>query len=92
MELLPPPDLFGSLDFNIFSAEFFHTHEHEFDATLTESEHLKQIDSVEKHDDNDENKKEEGDKEMLKAICDDENQVENIEKQGEDDDEPKVEE
>lgn len=92
MELLPPPDFFDSLDFNIFSAEFFHTHEHEFDATLTEGEHLKRIENVERHDDNnnDGDKKEEGEMETLGTsdvpICDD-NQVENIQKK----DEPKVE-
>lgn len=30
MELLPPPpDFFGSIDFDILSAEIFHTQEHE---------------------------------------------------------------
>lgn len=45
MELLPPPpDFFDSLDFNILSAEIFHTQEHEFDDTLTGcEEQLKQI-------------------------------------------------
>ena len=81
MELLPPSDFFDSLDFNIFSAEFFHTHEHEFDATLTEGEHMKRIESADK--------KVGEDKETIDdvPICDD-NQVEIIKKQEED--EPKV--
>lgn len=87
MELLPPPDFFDSLDFNVFSAEFFHTHEHEFDATLTEGEHMKRIESaIEKHDDN--KKEEDKEKSDDVPICDD-NQVEIIKKQEED--EPKVE-
>lgn len=43
MELLPTPDFFDSLDFNILSAEIFHTQEHEFDDTLTEGEKLFEI-------------------------------------------------
>jgi formylmethanofuran dehydrogenase subunit E len=51
MELLPPPDFFDSIDFNILSAEIFHTQEHEFDDTLKDDEELKQIEwNDEKYD------------------------------------------
>jgi len=43
MELLPPPDFFDTIDFNILSAEIFHTQEHEFDDTLKDDEELEQI-------------------------------------------------
>jgi hypothetical protein len=53
MELLPSRDFFDSIDFNILSAEIFHTQEHEFDATLTESGNveMKQIEYFENEDD-----------------------------------------
>ncbi|KAG5674018.1 hypothetical protein PVAND_004011 [Polypedilum vanderplanki] len=43
MELLPPPDFFDSLDFNILSAEIFHTQEHDYNDTLTGEENFNQI-------------------------------------------------
>lgn len=52
MELLPPPDFFDSIDFNILSAEIFHTQEHDFDDTLKDdddkNENLVQIEGNEK--------------------------------------------
>ncbi|CAG9808932.1 unnamed protein product [Chironomus riparius] len=52
MELLPPPDFFDTIDFNILSAEIFHTQEHDFDDTLKDDEddNLEQIEWNEKHD------------------------------------------
>lgn len=40
MELMPAPDFFESIDFNFLTTEFFHTHEHEFDYTLTDGENM----------------------------------------------------
>lgn len=88
MELLPPPDFFDSIDFNIFAAEFFHTQEHEFDATLTEGEHLKQIENVKENEEKKKEEEEEKKKKEEVPICDDK-KVE-TQKQ-EQDDEPKVE-
>lgn len=53
MELLPSHDFFDSIDFNILSAEIFHTQEHEFDATLTENGNveMKQIEYTEEKED-----------------------------------------
>lgn len=38
MELLPPPDLFDTIDFNFMSTEIFQTQEQEFDFTLKDDE------------------------------------------------------
>ncbi|XP_070507797.1 putative leucine-rich repeat-containing protein DDB_G0290503 [Chironomus tepperi] len=57
MELLPPPDFFDSIDFNILSAEIFHTQEHDFDDTLKDDdENIEQIEGNEKHDEKEINK------------------------------------
>lgn len=54
MELLPTPDFFDSIDFNILSAEIFHTHEHDFDETLTENDKLKILNGSNHDDENNE--------------------------------------
>jgi hypothetical protein len=53
MELLPPPDFFDSLDFNILSAEIFHS-QHEYDDTLTGEENFNQIEAGQQISKNDE--------------------------------------
>jgi hypothetical protein len=51
MELLPPPDFFDSIDFNILSAEIFHTQEHDYDETITEpNEALQSIENGGAHE------------------------------------------
>lgn len=69
MELLPPPDFFDSIDFNIFAAEFCHTHEHDFDATLTEP--LKQIENGENRDVEENSNLQKNEEEEI--VCDDDN-------------------
>ena len=85
MELLPPPDFFDSIDFNILSAEIFHTQEHDFDDTLKDDDdidNLEQIEGYEKHDDISHNESLHVDD--VVPICDE--KIEEIMKQ----DEPKV--
>lgn len=40
MELLPPPDFFDSIDFNLLTAEIFHQEEHDCDWTLTDGDKM----------------------------------------------------
>lgn len=40
MELMPAPDFFDSLDFNLLTAEIFHTQEHAFNCTTNNGEKL----------------------------------------------------
>lgn len=91
MELLPPPDFFDTLDFNIISAEIFHTQD--IDDTLTGDEKLQEIETGtvrnEKVDENDIDQPinasyEENEKRDDVPICDEDCEIK------QDTDEPKV--
>jgi hypothetical protein len=72
MELLPPPDFFDSIDFNILSAEFFQTQEHEYDDTLKQIEGSNVEHAALTNGYHEDNKKEENGKidELSVPICD----------------------
>lgn len=85
MELLPPPDFFDSIDFNILSAEIFHTQEHDFDDTLKdEDDENEKLMQIEGNDEINNSHNESLHVDDVVPICDDKN--EEIMKQ----DEPKV--
>lgn len=59
MELLPPPDFFGSIDFDFMSAEIFHTQEQdvsddtdELNTTLDANNQIKDVDNLEHMEEN----------------------------------------
>lgn len=55
MELLPPPDFFGSIDFDFMSAEIFHEHDisdntDELNTTINASNQTMEVDTIEKEE------------------------------------------